>query len=68
MYPSISSGSSMSTNPLVKKYTISFVDIKRLSNITLHVPGGPLGRVFKKYIITVTILFFPKGLGTLPIP
>ena len=37
--------------------------IKRISNIILYVPEGPLGRVFKKVGITATILFIPNNLG-----
>ena len=51
--------------PLAERYTKSFVDIKRLSNIILYVPGGACGRVFKKAKITVAILFLSRGLGIL---
>ena len=44
------------------------MNIKRLSNIILYVPGEAYERVFKKAEITTTILFLPRYLGTLLIP
>ena len=47
--------------PLDPRYETNFVDIKKLSSITLYVLREASGSVLRKYIITIVILFLPKG-------
>ena len=54
--------------PLDLKYATSLVDIKRLSSVTLYVPGGASDYIPKRYITTAAVLFLPKALGILPMP
>ena len=45
------------------------MEIKRLFNIILYVPEGPLGKIFKRAkTTTTTVLFIPNDLGIKSIP
>ena len=51
--------------PVDERYVRSFVDVNKLSKVTLY---ELYGRVFKRAGTTAAVLFLPNTLGTRPIP